>query len=751
MNRRPVASLALCAILGTVFTGCAGRDGAVINADDPWYDLKEIIYTAKDLTSDSRTITGSDIWLAGDDLFFYTRQYDADGDIACVSLLDPSGEESPRELFEFRGREILDMRENGDGTFDFLSCDSVLSIYDELNLHRITYDPTDGSVTEEDVSNDMYSDRAYFLGDGLMGFVKTDTSDAIYSDEYGNFDLEAITGYYSIPVSTGIVAVSEREVLLEVYLPSGNFDYYLIDLESKEYMLLDESSGISGNPATMGSFDGEWYVSGTSEIYRYDPDAKAFETVIELDRSYCHRFLANKATLAGVYYGKVILYADTDSKDWNGSYTPETEYHFMSFTEADENPHAGKKILTIASVTEPDYYLSRVMKDFNDMSTEAFIVYDEEYLSSAYGAVGDTDELLNLKIAEEERIRMKFLNGEAPDIIFNTSEMEALNNDSCLLDLTGFYEADSELQQDVFGSVLEAGKTDGKMYSIPLNICITGIRVPSDLTDGVGMTFEEYAAFKSEECNGEDPMDSYIVGINEEYSRELAMLTVFDAMRDCFASEGNVVIDPLVYEDYVAFCRDLPANAVELDYNDPEAFISYKEQLAMRPGLWCEMDSFEDYVLAVQSLGPVKVIGFPSPDGRGPVNKPDLSVGICSSTENPDLCWEFVRMLLQKDYQDLVSCRNMIPINVESFEERAAVDIANANKYTSIGVPEVSSDAVQDFEDVIGSVSGAVRSDPAIDIIFMEETQPLLITQKSLDEVIGLIEDRVQTLLDEKD
>ena len=91
MNRRPVASLALCTILGTVFTGCAGRDEAVINADDPWYDL-----------------------------FFYTRQYD-DGDIACVSLLDPSGEESPRELFEFRGRE---------------------SIYDELNLHRITYDPT---------------------------------------------------------------------------------------------------------------------------------------------------------------------------------------------------------------------------------------------------------------------------------------------------------------------------------------------------------------------------------------------------------------------------------------------------------------------------------------------------------------------------------------------------------------------------------------------------------------------------------
>ena len=121
MNRRPVASLALCAILGTVFTGCAGRDEAVINADNPRYDLKEIIYTAKDLTSDSRTITGSDIWLAGDDLFFYTRQYDDDGDIACVSLFDPRGEESPRELFEFRGRE---------------------SIYDELNLHRITYDPT---------------------------------------------------------------------------------------------------------------------------------------------------------------------------------------------------------------------------------------------------------------------------------------------------------------------------------------------------------------------------------------------------------------------------------------------------------------------------------------------------------------------------------------------------------------------------------------------------------------------------------
>ena len=40
------------------------------------------------------------------------------------------------------------------------------------------------------------------------------------------------------------------------------------------------------------------------------------------------------------------------------------------------------------------------MKDFNDMSTEAFIVYDEEYLSSVSGAVR-SDPAIDIIFMEE--------------------------------------------------------------------------------------------------------------------------------------------------------------------------------------------------------------------------------------------------------------------------------------------------------------------------------------------------------------
>ena len=104
-----------------------------------------------------------------------------------------------------------------------------------------------------------------------------------------------------------------------------------------------------------------------------------------------------------------------------------------------------------------------------------------------------------------------------------------------------------------------------------------------------------------------------------------------------------------------------------------------------------------------------------------------------------------------------------IPVNKDAFEASAqeSVDACNAAysggtlSFSGISVndgeryEELDYSVIDKFEDIIASCSHAERADQAVSVIISEEMPAYFEGQKSLDEVVDILQDRVQTVLDE--
>ena len=60
------------------------------------------------------------------------------------------------------------------------------------------------------------------------------------------------------------------------------------------------------------------------------------------------------------------------------------------------------------------------------------------------------------------------------------------------------------------------------------------------------------------------------------------------------------------------------------------------------------------------------------------------------------------------------------------------------------------SEDIDNLFDAIESCSGMRRSDAAISMIIIEEMPPYFLEQKDLESVVAIVQDRAQTVLDER-
>ena len=77
----------------------------------------------------------------------------------------------------------------------------------------------------------------------------------------------------------------------------------------------------------------------------------------------------------------------------------------------------------------------------------------------------------------------------------------------------------------------------------------------------------------------------------------------------------------------------------------------------------------------------------------------------------------------------------------------------SAAEIAMYGIPTetIDYDVIDTYETMIDSCSSVSTTDPAVEAIIREEMPAYFAGQKTLDDVISVIEDRVQTFLDERD
>ena len=341
--------------------------------------------------------------------------------------------------------------------------------------------------------------------------------------------------------------------------------------------------------------------------------------------------------------------------------------------------------------------------------------------------------------------------GEGPDIIINAASLSMLNNSDYLDDMAPYVQENFG-SDNYFTNIFEACMDGDALYQIPLAFSVIGIATSEDNVDEgqTGFTFEQYEDFVEGPCNGVSPFGGNRIDI---------FIQLADCMYDSFIQDGEVNFDT---EEFRALAEFTAANVNdELSYGDTDDEDFYETDSSVASIAY--IDYVTSYFNTVTGKGNV-LLGFPSPDGRGPVIYDIDSIAISAQSDNQDACYEFVSMLMSDSCQEIYGAYN-IPVNRTAFNSIAAQFIESNNNEIDImlrlydealltmwgyDTQMMDESAISDFEQFVSGITEMFVNDGSINSIIREEMPSFFEGQKTLDQVLPVLTDRVSTVLNER-
>lgn len=629
-------------------------------------------------------------------------------------------------------------------------------LYDYNNKKKI-----DLSHLEEKMGKDSFSTESGILDDGyeyLLEYAYNNENEVykLHLGQNGKFiktidinkesNLKELYGAYSVSYNKGVIS-------LNVY--SSNADK-LMKINLSDYSISLENMSYSEGQSFVGD-DGKEYIVKTDGIYCGE------ECVVPYDCSYVNAANVSYAT---------ILSADGENftlsvSDWSND---EQQYYFYTFNKADKNPNVGKDIITVGMVGYLDSLTCEAISEFNESSDDYFIKmknYITEYDESDYEGSEDWTSSdyqkheANKQSEMANELTMDLLNGEGPDIIVGAYAYPQLNNEEYLVDLSSFISDDLK-DIDLFDNVIDASKVDEKIYQLPLGFYISGIAADSkDVKGESGFTFDEYKEYVDDVCNGKNPVAKYSDRID-------VFNTLIAAMSSEFTDEkGNVSFKNDAFYQVAEYCKDnVPETYEYEDYGDDIFYsghaVGYSYGGTDSINQYNTIYDASQYLSMVAANRNVKIYGIPSIDGRGPSITVQSSIAISAAVSNEDAAKEFIKFIMNNDNL-FVDNLYANPIIVSACETNAKKSIDSNNKQfeqqlkwsteaelNSWGTYKYDYEDIDSYIDTLKSASCISELDPSIMVIIMEEIPAYFAGQKTIEDVASVIEDRAQTVIDER-
>ncbi len=424
------------------------------------------------------------------------------------------------------------------------------------------------------------------------------------------------------------------------------------------------------------------------------------------------------------------------------------------FERAESNPNVGKAILTIASLGSYNYSICESMCRFNESNPDYFLQIDTRYViskfyDSSYGDGNSAGEYAEQALGNQ--LSVDLISGEGPDIIIDGGNYSQLNNADYLLDLSDYVSGlDSS---NYFTNVIDEARTNGQIFQLPITYTVMGIVTEeSNITPGqTGFTYDEYNEFINTVCNGVNPL-------NFKTQTDF-FIQALSFMPDLMEEDGSVNFNNDAFVALAEYTRDYVNNAIE-----GEEDVIAADQAAFGQVI-LSIDNYINSILG--SANPRVLVGPPTYDGRGPLISGQNTVGVVAglSASETDACLEYVSLLLDDSTQYQLGIISGIPINRNAFVQvgQDAIDKHNRDLehwYGNMSEAEIRENGVnpnpvdystiEDFENLIASSSTWVTTDGAINAIIREEIPGYFEGQKSLDQIIEVLENRIHTLVNER-
>ena len=751
------------------FTGCNGKDkGGVqkVSKDSAWYNSttteiknryedKKLDYINYEIVCAYKD--GVVLWAEGDtdkgnDPVNNFDYYTLTGEL--ISSVDVS-----KVMFS---RYIDKVTVNDDGITLRIHDSVVAKDSKETGSYMVTIDPETGTVGElkevEKIPVDTYDpndpDPVQYLGTWNIGdytvsqFEKSGIISFTIKKDGKSKSVE-LTGdphFSNLYRIDNYVQVSEMEILL--ISSSNNVGLISLNLETGEVRNKDEEySWLKKITQTRSlySFDGKTYFKDVYGIKVINFASKELEEVLSFNDCNVNRSSLKSMDLICVKDNKFVfanVYEDRGEFDYSfGPSEKVTEIPTVIVLEKTEkNPNAGKIILSTGTfgIADLDYSVCEAVRVFNETNSKYFVRLDNKLNIADYIDYSDaktSDEIntiyYNGAVALSNQMATDIMSGNGPDIILYAGNYRQIQSEEYLLDLTGYINGNNGINEaDYFSNVISAAKTGDKLFYMPVSFAVLGIATDkANVRDGqTGFTFDEYNKFVDEVCNGANPIEG---------SRLEVISTLYSYMGDTCIDGKNADFDN---ESFRALCDYVKNNVNDKSFS---MCTDAKDTWFVSFDAFLRENGFKSKNMTL--------LGYPSTDGRGPVISVQMSVGISAGAPSvvADGAWEFIRTYLSDEVQSIIATRDFNPVNMAAYESVARTCLDSMNKANPLITP-MDDSVISSYKDVLLSASVTDNNDPAIIIVIREEIPPYFIDQKTLDEILPIINNRVKTILSER-
>ena len=791
---RPLAMAMSIVMLMTVFvSSCSSskKTKKVVKEDDPWYRTTKFELSS-DLGQNDLLGTTDGICSSDDRLFYmYAFSLDMGGSYRTVlDTFDFDGNRVNRTDVvcpdEYRIVKIYSFESDAEGKT--LKSILYLRCGNDFDSYFADIDTETGTVSNIKKVIDENAEKIVKPKASLMYFYFTgDYSIAFYEVDYqGGFNIEYQlllfkNGEYitELDLSTtqiryffGGTPVDEKAnsifvsglenadvVSLEFDLRTGNLKNKKTfqDLSNDDVNLAEYTETNNGELCKLDSF---------GNIIRINMDTMKPETVID-SGSYNPYFYSKSTNEKSVGSG-IVSCTEERAVIWEseiiyyGTMDSTHRQNIMVLTKEDKNPNAGKEIIELALPPNSGVsdYLAKSVYEFNRTDDEYYIRVWSKYNS------GFNMGILFANATEDDQKIFEMIQDlrgdEAPDLAIGIQKNYAMRDD-VFMDLTGFL--DPEVMEKQYNNIIEAGKINDKLYFLPVTIEIEGLVINEDLLgeDAVGLTFEEYDKLIEEDMNGFSPYD---YPLSVYYNRNSFILSCIDTKSaiegariefgtDQFRATIEYATDKFTYEDE----NSMPLDFI-YDYNRNRGECYY-----------ARINDYLDFVHACyKSNKSYRIIGTPSIDASGPRFKALETISVAANTDVKDGCKKFINYLFAGtafnsedcEFYQIVTNKEIMSKNIatltknnnEKFEDfveqknkglimqTGGSEKANGDKMATDEMNEI-------FCNSMASISTYYYEDRVIVQFINEELAPYYAGDRTLDDAIKILNDRVTKYINE--
>ena len=531
----------------------------------------------------------------------------------------------------------------------------------------------------------------------------------------------------------------------------------------------------------IGQINGDWLIQGRDGVYssvgdgiqKYDlVSGKDPQMVLSWGDTDCDHFdeSGNGADFYIASNDDIYMTRLTYDGICYEMINPPMSLCLLHLHREEKNPHAGKSILYLAYMGKLWQEFTEYINSYNrDPNGKARIILEDYsgasslYFGSYTRIVSSTDE--QSKIADQ--VYLDIRNGDGPDILVNFGSFSQFNTQRAMVDLNAFIDGSDPLDRNLFfDNILRASEWDGKLYQFPLSFYVTGMLANKEYVgERTGWTYDDV-----QELAQSLPGTVDMFGIVSQ--SELLEVMVKGTTRHFLDYDNRkVMFDDPEFNKILDLVKTygIPKTAAEIRedrMNDPEPMSDMKRFDA---GMIVAInDSFRRLSWFGQRLtlneGNVCFIGTPNMEGSGAMADNTFTVGITQSCPIKDEAWSFLKYLFEDDPQ--LTCAFSVgnfPINRNAFNtlvenslaenqllwEMAETDSSMLSylQFYSCHLKKEHADALLN---VIGNIREVCAYDPSAMMIIQEEAPGYLTGQRTLDDVVAIIQKRSKAVVQER-